>query len=466
MIVDVDNLSLNVTSDISNWNEAGNPMVYRMQRRDYTFDAIQNNAGKVQLVFYGVNIASSFNAYLDTLYIKDDTSVYDGRGLVIASTFSGGNTLVTLDMPYVSAVTIGYANNETTRANYRVTVSVYNSSNVQIGAASIFSPTSKGELLIDISAVVKSALSPDVDADLTSSTSIFDDSGVYVKFYIKYTEVWTGSAEAETDDVANQYFGVFGARQIPAPYGGNLYDYVSWNDGSPLGKFITKLTRPKVWRGYPWVVSALVGDAITDAVYFRVEYFDVNGTTISNASTTPTTANNGKIVLFAPAKLLAIPDTAKTAKIRFHNNVSGNVLVTEMTYDIVDPCANPVFLLARNSLGGVIQWMFDKVQEYTFEYNDGRKSKRLKMTTTNLNVNEWESVQDFINLGETYRENITELTSSTIKTHTTIGQQVYVIDSTGVKLGVVVIPTKNTTTTRRIGHNFELSIEYPETQSV
>jgi hypothetical protein len=106
--------------------------------------------------------------------------------------------------------------------------------------------------------------------------------------------------------------------------------------------------------------------------------------------------------------------------------------------------------------------MFDVDQDYTFDYGNSIKAKRQVLKTNNLTINEWESLQDFISLGEVYRNNIVEFSSTTIKTSSRIGQQAYVISSAGVKTGVIVIPTNNSTRTRQIKHYFEIEIEYPE----
>jgi len=119
-------------------------------------------------------------------------------------------------------------------------------------------------------------------------------------------------------------------------------------------------------------------------------------------------------------------------------------------------------LIGRNTLGGCLSWLFDISQDYTFEYADGRKAKRLVLFAEDLTLNEWEALQDFITLGEVYRENIVELTSSTLKTKSRIGSQVYAVDQDGNKVGVIVIPINNQTKTRQVKHKFQIEIEYPE----
>jgi hypothetical protein len=450
--------------ETSKWNEVGNPILYKMQRKDFSFNQINNAGGFVQLQFTGINLTSSF-ANGDELYVLSDNAVYDAFGLQTAEAFSAGNTLITTDIPYTLAATTGFVNNDTLRKLYRVDVEIYDSANVIIGVLSTWSPTAKGALSINVSPGLKPYLNPEIAADLTLATDIFEDVNGYKVFYIKYREVWTGSAEAQTDDVANKYRAVLGARQIPAPYGGNLYEYVTFEDGSPKGLFLTKFSRPKMWRGYPFVLSAILGDNITGNIYFSVAYYDISGGLVSSAVTAFTTANNGKLIIVDVTQILAIPSTAVTMIISASNLAIFDSIINSFTCDIVDPCDNPVMLLGRNSLGGVMQFMFDFNQELSHDLA-GTKAKRLTLVAEQLTSTEWYALQDFISLGEVYKDNILELTSSVIKTSTRIGSQVYVIDSTGVKLGVLVIPTKNLTKTSRVKHNFELTIEYPEELTV
>jgi hypothetical protein len=106
--------------------------------------------------------------------------------------------------------------------------------------------------------------------------------------------------------------------------------------------------------------------------------------------------------------------------------------------------------------------MFDISQEQGYDNANGIKAKRHGLFTNHLTLNQWEALQDFITLGETYRNNITEFTSATIKTSSRIGQQLYVVDADGAKIGVIASPTGNSTFTRQVRHLFNLEIEYPE----
>ena len=129
--------------ETSRWNALKNPVVYKMQRKDFTFDQINNNAGNIQLQFNAVDVTSSF-AVGQTVRVKSDNGVYDGFGSVTAEAFST-NTLITINIPYVSTAPGGFVNNLTTRLNYRVEIEVYNSDNELLNDVPFyFSPDSGG----------------------------------------------------------------------------------------------------------------------------------------------------------------------------------------------------------------------------------------------------------------------------------------------------------------------------------
>jgi len=204
------------------WNGVGNPILYKMQRADQTLTSIQDNGGFIQLLFFGVDITANFTIG-NSLYISDDN--YDLFANVTAIAYSGGDTLITVDEAYTVAGGSGLINYMTTRLNYRVEVEVYNQDDELLTSSPfIYSPSTVGLLTIDISFILRQQLNADIEADLTGSTEVFDDTE-FTGFYIKYREVWTGSAESQTDDVANQFYCVLGSRQIPSTYGGNLKEY-------------------------------------------------------------------------------------------------------------------------------------------------------------------------------------------------------------------------------------------------
>lgn len=574
--------STTVGSETSKWNAVGNPILYKMQRKDFTFNQVNNSGGNIQLQFNAVNVAASF-AVGDTIYIKSDNDEYDLFATVTASAFST-NTLVTVNSAYTSTAPGGFTNNDDLRPGYRVETELYRSSDNTLISETILenSPNRYGQVTINVSTILRNYLSPDNDANLTGTTKVFNNTNAYVGFYIKYREVWLESAESQTNDSSNQFFAVLGARQIPAAYGGNMGEYAvipdadeilndtsfntNWTNQGGLNdawdleatkmsvgldvagsqrvrrsltfeaghsysinvvgeltgggaqmdlsafiggsqqvviftdrddagafditidfvadfdssffefyaecfdadtveihdviisevgtvKFLTRLERPVMWAGYPFLVGIIVNEDVSSNVYL----------TAGEDSTTPSD-HSGKLIEFDLNQIVTDQTVDSFDITLFEDGSIDDPQVSEvLEVEVRTACDNPVMLLGRNSLGGPLQWLFDVSQEYTFDYGNGKKNKRLVLTAQNLTINQWEALQDFITLGEVYRNNIVELTSSTIKTHTRVGQQVYTIDEDGNKIGVIVIPTRNATKTRQLKHQFEIEIEFPET---
>ncbi len=423
------------------WNAVRNPVIYKMTRADYAYNQSNNNGGFMQMQFTGVNIASSF-VVGNLVY-----ATTRGSATVTASTFSAGNTLVTLNVSYTTSSS-GSVNNLSTRPLYAVEVEVYDSANTLLNDAPFrYVANSTGIVFIDIASILKANMSSDFDEDLTSATQSFDDANVYKKFYIKYREVWTGSAESQTDDVAEQFFAVLAALQIPSSTGGNMPLY-----SVTLVKFLTKLTTLVMWRGYPTLISAIINEDIAEDVF------------ISNTTYSSTPANYvGKVATFNINEVI-LDQTINETVIEVKADDSPDYEVSQpLDVELRDACENAIMLLGRNSLGGPLQWMFDENQEYTFDYGNGIKAKRMRLFADDLTLNQWEALQDFFTLGEVYKNNIREFTADTIKTATRTDNQVYVIDADGNKLGVIVIPRQPSTETKQVKHTFEIEIEYPET---
>lgn len=227
-----------------------------------------------------------------------------------------------------------------------------------------------------------------------------------------------------------------------------------------MGQFLARLDRPKLWDGYPFLLSAAIGD-IEDSIKIVLKGYNSAGALqATNESTAASYINS--VVDFNLNEVYGSLSGIKYITAYLETDL-GEVLTDTMTIDVIEPCANPVYLVGRNSLGGVLSWMFDLNQDKFDDYGNQEKAGRLVLTSVGTTINQWNALSDFITLGEVYKNNIVEFTSETIKTSTRIGQQVYDVDSDGNKIGIIVIPIKNKTRTKQLKHIFELEIEYPET---
>jgi hypothetical protein len=63
-----------------------------------------------------------------------------------------------------------------------------------------------------------------------------------------------------------------------------------------------------------------------------------------------------------------------------------------------------------------------------------------------------------------FNVNIPELTSAINATTKKVDQQVWLIDDSGQKIGVIVVPSQNRTATKRYAHNFRVELKLPITQ--
>lgn len=446
----------------SRWNAVRNPIVYTFQRMDYLFDEIINSGGFVQLKFNGVDLTSVIETN-DSIYFSTDTGNVSGTANVTTSVYSSSNTLVTLDQTWTAIGTIGWLNNLTKKIGHGVNINVYTSAGTLLTDQPLFfSSNISGLIVVDISEVIKSNV--DYNNDIVTSSKSWpgnathNDSNSYEAVYIAYQEYWLGSSESFTADSGDVIYGLAAGLQIPSAYGGNLKLYTPVLSGSPLAKWLTKLERPVMWRTWPFTLSMIISDALTGSSKFIVT---PNG--FSAKETTAANISNSVRQLY----LTNVDDTnineASYLTAKLQTNDSGYLDVSEsIEIELRDATdCNNVMLLGRNSLGGALWWMFEINQEYEIIYDNGKKAKQLTLFATNLTVNQWEALQDFMLPNDVFDDTITQFDSTTIKNRTMIGQQLYVIDQSGNKIGVISKPVANRTRTKQIKHTFEIVIEYP-----
>lgn len=246
----------------NSWVASGNPIIYKMQRKDYLTNSITNSGG-----FALVKVTGDITALVnvgDTVYFYADNGALSGSATVSARSFAAGETSITLSLAYVAGTT-GFINLITARPGYNVEVETYRQvDNTLIFSLLRFFPTSTGLLTMDMS-----VLNEYVDSEPFGYLSTTTNANTIPKarrhatsslgFYIKYREVWTGSAEAQTSDSANPSWVVRAARQIGDAYGGYLKEYSEPN-ATPTRKFLTKFTSPLLWPGRKHTLSFIDSD--------------------------------------------------------------------------------------------------------------------------------------------------------------------------------------------------------------
>jgi hypothetical protein len=439
-----------------------------MVRKDFAWSNLTSVSGSIIQILITGNLTTLTTAQGGPVVVgskiwivsESGVGVYNSLYTVTSISFSTGTTTIQADGGYTAGASTGYIN-LMQRTNYRVQVSIINSNNALVGNIS-YSPDKSGNLVIDVSTPLLNSISVDNVADYTSLFVANYDTGAYVKFHIRYTEVWTNSTESETNDTANQFFAFYGARQIGELYGGNLAEYVNYENATPLALILTKFTRPSIWRGYPFSISTITSDNVTTVSNFEMYYYDLQNNLISSSIPTKI-VNAGVVVRFSPANSLAIPSNAAYIIVRYVRGGGSPDALSEIKYiDVKDACSNPILLYWRNSLGGDAFWMFDFNQNYSYRYDNGRKAERYVLFASNLTDNEFDAISELNTLGEVYDVAYTELTTSVNKSQARIGSQVYMMDATGKKTGVIVIPTEVSTKTRFSKNKIQITIELPE----
>lgn len=200
--------SLTVDMKVSFWNEAGNPIPYKFQRADYAVGLYSNSGGFVRIQVSNKNITAELLVG-DYIYISDIQ--YTGIHKVTAISFSSPHTLVTTDVVFTSSSTSGGYFNITKR-NYKVQIDLYDSASNLLVQSLQYSDNKTGVVIGFVDSAIKQFLSIDNDFDYTVDTMVVEDTLIYKKYYIKYTEII--NFVVGTPATATAIYGVYGCRQI------------------------------------------------------------------------------------------------------------------------------------------------------------------------------------------------------------------------------------------------------------
>lgn len=310
-------MSLTVTqrpNQLHSWVMTGNPILYKFQRKDYATSVITDSGGALQITV-GTNL-TTLSAALggpvtpgSILWFKDDGGIYNAAYTVVTCT-NAANSVVTFTAgTYTSGAgaAVGFVNLISNRPGYRVQVELYRAlDNSLIFSRLESSMSAQGAIQVDVS-ILNEYIQQEPAAFFATwageaSLATFfcqKNSAASLGFYIKYREVWAGSSESQTDDVANPSFAVKGARQIGGTgsslgegVGGYLYEYATPNSSSGR-KFLTLFSSPVLWRErnnaisfvdpdvtssspFTWVKQTRYNadGSVWGATYCRIEYKD------------------------------------------------------------------------------------------------------------------------------------------------------------------------------------------------
>ena len=145
-------------------------------------------------------------------------------------------------------------------SGYRLVVEVWNSLTAAKIADGKFYANSAGAVVVNVSEFLKGNMSTDNNSNLTSG-SIYTDSNIFRKYYIKYQEVWTASSEVQVNDVANLRFAIYGGLQI-----GVANDFTDYVPANVTKKFLMLSASPKSIAGHNFLFG-VIGIANSMAIF-------------------------------------------------------------------------------------------------------------------------------------------------------------------------------------------------------
>lgn len=346
--------TLQVLDNLSRFVAAVNPIVYKMTRKDYTFTSVDSNGGlaRAQLSAALGNLTATFTAGV-SVYLYSDDGVYDGIYTVGSSAF-GANTAVTFTQAYISTSGAGHVNLES-RTGYRVEVELYNKETDALIFSSLsYAPDAAGFVTMDLSSIVLAQLDPDSTIDYEAD-EVFDDAEISIGFYIKYTEVWTGSANTQVNDSNYNYiYGVSAARQVNSTYASNLFDYLI---SSNVKRTDTNISSAQILTGFTTPVEVVPAQGankviIPIAFAIRMDFltaayatnttftFTINGVSVFGNITDVLTAAADQVRILTVPTLTTTTDlrnAAMTWQVSTGNPTAGaGTMKVSVIYTVVD----------------------------------------------------------------------------------------------------------------------------------
>ena len=202
-----------------NWNAVKNPMVYKLRREDHVISAVNNSATFAQVQINGVDLTGYYQVGNKVALLTatiGNTYLY---GTVTASSFSGGNTLVTTTIPFASVGVGGvddFINNLSKRTEWKIEFEIFKSSdNLSLNDTKFSATANAVDFLVyfNIGATLKNYVSADW-FPITVGLNALEPNTDTGKVYIKYQEYYDGVYQVVINDSANPVYGVHAAMQL------------------------------------------------------------------------------------------------------------------------------------------------------------------------------------------------------------------------------------------------------------
>lgn len=404
------------------------PLLYKVVITDYDGVTISNNSGKVRITI--AEDVTSIYSVNELLSVVSANGVYKAVVTITSISYSAPNTTIETDLDYTFADASGYVFQPLNLQMY--SVDVFNSGRL-ITPQRVYYPVNQfGELFADLTLIVQKELefykfNPTNDWD---NNTIFEQKA---KIAIKYYD-----NAGTTDDTSNVIDVYRGSRQIKES--NNASDYVL---NGNTKKLLTRLTRLNAWTGFPIIVAGIANTVGSNLV------------NQSNSAIGTATTIAGKHYFISdkwtPSKGSSIKIRQSSSDLSQSYPVKTNV-----------GCDGDIMLITENDLGGISYWVFSKRAIVDYK-NDNRLTKAITVSTSGVSREDWEMLQDFINVSDVYEQPY-HYTTDVFGTHQHTKPVVALINNGGTleRYDVVIDTDSSSGNYGDKGFYFELTFFMPE----
>lgn len=246
------------SGEVSKWLAAHSPVIVTAQRKDFAVAGTLESAGGGYVAIL-TSLDSSEITVGSYVYINSWAVVGVYEVLSRAST-----TNFVIDLAYSADTTGGYVNAISDRPNYRIytSVQVYDptASEYVDFDASISRPFTNGVAKIDVTRFCKNAVNM---TDAFSHSQVNEkDTNLSAKIKLTFTEIWDDSDKSGVE--GDELFLANAAMQIGHRFSSNMADFVPEPTGADKAKFLSASTKLRYYEGYPFDISFIYSELLTD----------------------------------------------------------------------------------------------------------------------------------------------------------------------------------------------------------
>lgn len=278
--------------NLSRWNAAFNPIWFKYQRKDFEVTSVTLDSGTGNiLVAVNADMTNvKARSVITTLYGNIDsvgdfvyinTEKYAGSYEVLSKTTG---TLV-LNTPYTVDDTTGFININSLRPSYYIETIITYIDQLTGKFATITSknyPFPDGHCNVDLSSFLKSLL---IVKDYSGYNILnYRDLQLSASYTINYAEVWTGNTPVFAS-ITRPFYVLFVAMQLQQIGGGNMQEYVPYQQGFQPAKWLTSFLMPVYNHLFPFDLPFIFSEYMVGlSPYYVVILLDINKQPLTDQS--------------------------------------------------------------------------------------------------------------------------------------------------------------------------------------